>query len=184
MADLRSVLFNRGPVWFAVDGTALTIVPSDHTADEWMSVFAGGDLMLLLTFLDSSNRERLMDAVAAGSLLPDRVKRAQYAIITNATGRPWWEALRLAATVTGSDGRIMGSLVLAGVRAESMPIADYLCAVWAFLTRNADEKDLLKLESQLKMPPPDAEDEDYDMYEDDFAGTVQQLQNMPGVSLG
>lgn len=170
-----------------MDGILFRMHPNERTAQEWMGALTGtGDLYVNVLHLLGPDAETALDALGVGTLSPERIKRVVYSTISEATGRPWWEALRLASSVVSGDGRVLGNLYLSGVRPEVMSVSAYLCAVWAFLTRNADDKDLMKLESQLKALPPDADEDDFDLFDegDDFGETVRQLQNAPGVSLG
>ena len=178
MASLSEAAFRTGPFQVEVNGHRLTF--PHLTADRWIGVL-GSDLAVV-QLMGPEDFDRFLDLIEDGGLSVDDVPRISRKAISEAAGRPWWEAVRLAGSVFEPSGRVLGNLMLRGVRPETMTLAAYCASVWALLTRNADGTDLMKAEMQLSVPPPEAEDED--IVEDGFEQAVRRAQSAPGVRIG
>lgn len=139
----------------------------------------------VLRLMTPGGYELLMDRVEDGDVSPADLQRIASLAVKEAGGRPWWETVTLVRSVFAapSSDRLLGSLILRGVRLDDLTLAEFCAAVWARLTENADDKQLFKLEAQLSVPPPGADLEDLDEPQD-FSAVAARMRAMPGVRVG
>ena len=78
-------------------------------------------------------------------------------ILSQATGRRWYEAQKLINTSMQPEA--LGRLVLAGVDPWQRSIGEWCAALYALYVKGADKKERTKLDFSLALPPPGAEDE-------------------------
>jgi len=123
--------------------------------------------------------EMLMDEHVSNQQLNLSVYRA----ISDASGRDWWQTLRLVGAAADETGRILGELELRGVDPHAMTLARWVSAVYALLTQNMDEKELFKFSANL-MLVPGIEGLEIEDRPDDAAQVMAMLRTMPGVSIG
>lgn len=185
MPDIRSAAFRTQPFPITVNGVEL-MFPTLPAA-RWLEAFGSPAFHVSVAHMMTvDQRDPLLDALSSGRLsVEDVVQKLAHTALAEAAGRPWWEAWKLMSSVVNQDtgGRLLGSLVLAGVDAERITLAAWCSAVWALITRNADTTELMKMEMQLQMPPPGEEADGWDDVED-FNATAARLRSMPGVSVG
>lgn len=183
MADLSSAAFRTG--LFSVTYKGLELEVRTESAREWLESFGRGtwvrDVRLMVT---EESYDLVLDAAANGHLTDDDVLPLARTIMAVAAGRPWWEAERLVASLWPSGGRLLGTLVLAGVDPARLTLAAYCSAVWAQLTKGADTEQMMKLESQLQIPPPGVTPDEMEAFDDGWGMDVNQLRSMPGMSVG
>lgn len=155
------------------------------SAARWLDLLATGAWPVrLIQAMDEEAHERLLADVEAGVLdVPDGLLPLAREVLAAAAGRPWWEAETLVATAVGGDGRVLGMLLLSGLRPESVTLAGFCCAVWAQVTKGADGVELMKAEAQLKIPPVGVEPDDVDD-EADMAAMVERARAMSGARVG
>jgi len=68
-------------------------------------------------------------------------------------GRDWWWTVNLITKALGGWPYINGKLLLQGVDSRRLPLPDWLDACYMMLWSNSDEKERIKLDTQLSMPP-------------------------------
>ncbi len=73
--------------------------------------------------------------------------------VGRAGGRDWWWTVNLIRKALGSWSYINGKLLLSGVDSRRMFLPDWLDACYMMLWANAEEKERIKLDTQLSMPP-------------------------------
>jgi hypothetical protein len=78
-------------------------------------------------------------------------------ILSQATGRRWYEAQKLINTSVQPEA--LGRLILAGVHPWERSIGEWCAALYALYVKGADQKTRSKLDFSLALPPPGAEDE-------------------------
>lgn len=179
MASLSEAAFRTGPFEIELNGHRLVF--PHLTADRWTTAMFSGDLSVV-QLMTPEQFDLLLDLIEDESLSVEDVHRVARKAVAEAAGRPWWEAERLVASVFEPTGRILGNLMLSGVRPETMTLAAWCAAVWALITRNADGTDLMKAEMQLSVPPAEADEDD--LAQDDFEAAVRRAQGAPGVRVG
>lgn len=123
---------------------------------------------------------RVIDAMMNGDLDPEALDDAAYAAIKDASGRAWWEAVRLVGAASGESGLLVGQLTLHGVDPERIPFARWCAAAYALLIENRDEKSRLKLDANLSVPPPGFEES----VTVDAAEMQRLARSMPGMRTG
>lgn len=157
------------------------------TALEWLEIMGSDNwLVHVVRALDPDTYERLLDCVQNGQLGPVDVRAFAHSALAQSAGRPWWEAERLVNALFNDSGRLLGTLLGNGTDPSRMTLAVLLACVWATLTKGADAEAMLKLETALLIPPPEAtEEERAGLDEDDEMFTaVDRLRSMPGVRTG
>ncbi|MFD3535244.1 hypothetical protein [Streptomyces sp. NPDC058664] len=123
-------------------------------AAEWTGVETGFDVIALLSEEDRSAIGRM---VLDGTVNTDNVVSAAHQALELVTGRRWWEGWKLLAMSVQPDA--LGHLTLAGVDPWQRSAYEWCAATYALFTRNADEKDRLRFDFQLSIPPRGYEDE-------------------------
>lgn len=181
MAELAAAAFRTGPFTITVDGSGYTF-PS-LTALRWLEILPDRRWALhLVQAMDSDSYERFLTGAEGGRIQPDGLVRIARAALAEAAGRPWWEAERLVMAALGND-RILGRVMMSGPDLERITLAVFCAVTWSVITHGAGPEDMLKLESQLTVPPPEALAEEIPQ-EQDLASLAQRLRQLPGVSVG
>jgi hypothetical protein len=138
----------------------------------------------LIQLMEPEPYEKVLAVIESEELDKEGLIALARATLADAAGRPWWEAERLVSACFNEGGRLLGMLLLAGVRPEKLTLAAFCCAVWAQITKGADATQLMKAQSELLIPPPDVPLEDLEDSGDDMAAMVASLRNMPGARIG
>lgn len=182
MPDLRSAAFRTTPFTIEVKGVSL-IFPS-VPATAWLDVVSTDHYPTqTLGLMEWESHERFLDAIGSGRLDVSDLLRIAHKALAEAGGRPWWEVLRLTNSAFEQSGRLLGALLCSGVRPESMTLAAFCACVWATVTKGADATEMMKAESRLMVPPPNA-DLDEIPEDDDFQAMARRAQSMPGIRTG
>lgn len=147
---LRSL--SRDPVRLTVHGSELTI--RWRSALGWIEALRTGPESLVLSLADQA--DDLVVGLALGEVPLAEVQEASYQLMADETGRRWWTALKLAYSSAGGD--VLGELTLCGVDPATVSFGQWCAATYRVLTRNADERDRLKIDSELELPPPGYEE--------------------------
>lgn len=119
-------------------------------ASFWILHLLEDDLFGLLNLLIDSqefDRALLEGTITSG----DCIKAAKEAIALS-SGMLWWSALRLVASARQSL-QVNGELVLSGIDPTKISLGAYCAAVYAILVRNADDKQIKKVNSQIEATP-------------------------------
>lgn len=127
-----------------------------------------------------SERPAAVDLLALGDVDDVEARTAGFSAIKHASGRPWWEALRLVEIANDRDGFMLGRLVVSGVDPGRVSFASWCSAVYTLYTDGADPKELMKWQMKFKAPPsvPEA----FDSEEDDFMSMIQAARSLPGMT--
>ncbi|MEU7010363.1 hypothetical protein [Streptomyces sp. NPDC046332] len=146
--------FNRNPTTINICGNVF-LIPY-RPAAAWAL-----DLhrlhVLAARLADDNTREELADLVIAMPAAAVELHRESLRLLADATGWRWWEAARLLSS-SGAPA-LTGRLTLAGVDPWAVSVGQWCAATYSILAENKDEKDRLKLDFQLSIPPPGFEDE-------------------------
>lgn len=184
MANLAWAVLGTAPLTVRLNGAVYAF--PDRGARPWVKAVLQDPMYpSVLRLMTPDGYDGLMDRVEDGDASPAELRRIASLAVREAGGRPWWETITLvrSAFTAPSSGRLLGSLILRGVRLDDLTLAEFCAAVWARLTENADDKQLFKLEAQLSVPPPGADMEDLDE-SPDFAAVAARMRAMPGVRVG
>ena len=73
--------------------------------------------------------------------------------VGRAGGRDWWWTVNLIRKSLEGWPYLNGRLLLQGVDSRRLPLPDWLDACYMTLWSNADEKERIRLDTQLSMPP-------------------------------
>lgn len=68
-------------------------------------------------------------------------------------GRDWWWSVNLVKRCLAGWPYINGKLLLSGVSARGLPLPDWLDAAYMLLWSGCDEKERIKLDLELSLPP-------------------------------
>jgi hypothetical protein len=145
---------------FPVRVGAFDFVMPAYLADRWLvavsSEVVRGVIPGLLTPDDGS---LVVAAMMAGELTIQDLERAALDAIAHASGRQWWEAVRLVGWADQSTGEMYGNLILRGVHPDRVTFAAWCAAMLAFVMTGRELKDRQKIEFDLMIPPPSVADE-------------------------
>lgn len=146
-------------------------------AEAWISALQeSGPGTVLLSLAGTTSAESLLDGMADGELDHQEVAAASHRLIEYATGRKWWEAVRLLAASVRPD--VLGRTVLAGMDPWSLTPGQWCAGVYAIFTDGLDKDGLFKFDAMLGDPPEGVEDDDWAT--DDFDSMVAAARSMPG----
>lgn len=167
-------VLSRRPLTVTVAGTRVT-VPYRPAADwaaalERLSHLAG-------MLAEPDDRETLAELVIDRRQAVDDLRQESLRILSEATGRKWWEAGRLISTSVSPE--VLGRLVLAGVDAHARSVGEWCAAVYALCVKGHDEKGRLRFDFSLSVPPPGYEDE-WDDDGDDPEAIEASIQKLMG----
>ena len=157
---------SRGPV--PVQIGSRTFLLSWRPAAEWTTVQAEMDVIRFLSDEDRSTVGRL---VVDGVVHTDNVVHAVHEVLEAVTGRRWWEGHRLLTMSVQPEA--LGHLTLAGVDPWQRSAYEWCAATYALYTQHADEKERLRFDFQLSIPPRGYED-DWDSDNGDDPAAVEK----------
>ena len=142
----------RGPLPVQIGGR--TFLLTWRPAAEWTTVQSEMDV---IRFLKDEDRATIGRLIINGTVQADNVANAVHAVLETVTGRRWWEGQRLLSMSVQPEA--LGHLTLAGVDPWQRSAYEWCAATYALYTRHADEKDRLKFDFQLSIPPQGYEDD-------------------------
>jgi hypothetical protein len=125
---------------------------------------------------DLEVRDVMAEEVWSHPQAVDNMTRESLRLLSEATGRHWWEASRLMKTSLGTE--VLGRLVLAGLDPWQRSIGEWCAATYALCAKGLDEKGRLKLDFQLAVPPSGFEDAWDDDGGDDPAAVQAAIAGM------
>lgn len=129
------------------------------TAISWIGA-VGFDLDTLAgVFPGALGDDRIEEMQQQALRHPDADRRwvnAARVAVSRGGGRDWWWTVNLVRKSLQAWPYINGKLLLSGVDAHTARFPDWLDATFMMLWSNADEKDRIKLELELSLPPAGA----------------------------
>lgn len=143
---------SRQPVSLTVAGHPLTI--PWHPAADWIEVIRQDPGRLVPELAEDSGD--LVIAMALGEVPWSAVQEASQQLLGDETGDKWWTVLKLV--YSSAQGGVLGELTLSGVDPARVSLGQWCAAVYRVLTRNAEDKDRLRIDFELELPPPGYED--------------------------
>lgn len=115
----------------------------------------------------------LLDVPGTG----EEIQRESYRLLSEQTGRKWWEALRLLANANSPEA--LGHLTLEGVDPWSVSVGQWCAATYVLYTRNQDMQGRLKFDFTLSIPPEGFDDE-WDDGADDVEAIAAAVAGLMG----
>jgi hypothetical protein len=176
--DLLRSAFHHGPVTVTLDDVTYTF--PYRTASQWLSMVSGGHWALdVLRSADAESYERFVQRAEDGEAGPDDLQRIARAALAEASGFHWWEAERLMSLL--GEPRMLGTVLHHGADPDRLSLAAVLAIVYSLIMQGS-EKDQVKVEAEISVPPPGAvTEEDGD---EDFSAMVDRMRSLPGISIG
>lgn len=156
-------------------------------ADSWIIALASEEPITAVIpgLLNDRDDDKLFELLATGIIQPADLRKAAFYAITKASGRKWWEALKLVGVCSGEDGpEIVGRLVLRGVVPGDMTFGAWCAAVYALCLEGHEDKERIKFKAKLASPPAieeALEEADEGM---SFDSMVRLARSMPGMRVG
>lgn len=134
-------------------GETFTVPP--RPAVDWFLAILDQDaaLPLIPGLMVGDAEERISDLLLDGNLDIETVVARSRELLTEAAGRPWWEADRLIRSSAAEWHIIGGELTRLGVDLEKVSLAAALNAIYVVCIRTMDEKERNKFDIQLRVPP-------------------------------
>lgn len=160
------------PVEVSVRGQAFTI--PDRPAAWWLALLWDENMSLLDLFpgaLDEADQEVIYDLMIDGHLALEDIQDLCLDIISLATGRKWWIALRLVGILRSHWATIGGEMLYRGMDASRMSLSGWLDVALLLIMRTFNKsQDATMFSLRLEQPPPgvEAEVEPDTMTEDAF----------------
>lgn len=179
MADLGPAAFRRDPFPVQVGDDTYTFPAL--SAARWLDILSSDRWMVtVLRQLEIEEYERFLDRP---ELTPQDVRKFACAALAGAGGRPWYQVLRLAATVLDSADAL-GAVLLRGIDPERMTLAAFTSCVWVLMTQSGDQMQRMQTEMQLTMPPPEILPEEIEEQEMTMEEMVAAARSVPGMRIG
>lgn len=168
--------YDREQLWVVVAGQHRRV---PREAAPWISCVLAptGVTSLVVGLGDDRWGEWMLSGIADGTVPLEEVRDAAYELLGTASPYKWWKTARLLALSSRDD--IAGHLTLAGLDPWNLTVAQWVTAVYALLTKNADAKAKFKIDAPLDDPPAGVVDDEW-MSEEAFAAMVAQARNSPG----
>lgn len=130
------------------------VVPPRPAADWFVAILDGQTpLPLIPGLMDGDADDRIADLLMDGEVTPEEIAVRSRELLTEAAGRPWWEADRLIRSSGESWHIIGGELTRLGVDLGKVPLAAALNAIYVICVRTMDEKERNKFDIDLRLPP-------------------------------
>lgn len=146
-------------------------------AEAWITTLQeSGPGTVLLSLARTGASERLVDAMVDGTVDHVSVADASHKLIEYATGRRWWEAVRLLQASVRPD--VLGRTVLAGMDPWSLTPGQWCAGVYTIFTDGLDKDGLFKFDAMLGDPPEGVDEDDW--VTEDFDAMVAAARAMPG----
>lgn len=148
-----------------IDGQPELFRIEPFPAADWLiATLETGHLSYLPGMLDDVQRDRLMDALDAGTITTTAIRDANREALEQASGWKWWQASRLISTLSHGWATFGGVLLATGADPARQPLGMVLGAFYSVLWQNAGKKeDRDKLVRQLMAPPaPDMDGDEWD----------------------
>jgi hypothetical protein len=159
---LRSVEVELGGWVFRIDPLPAADWIEAVLTEDLAAIFPG---LLRDRGLEGDVWAMLLDGTADRADLVGAGQRA----LADASGRSWWEAQRLvhAATEVRTKPVVFGALVRAGFDFQERSLGAFLDAVYSFAVEGATDEARLRLDTELRSPPPGVDEQD--VYSDEEA---------------
>jgi hypothetical protein len=160
------------PVEVELAGTVVQI-PALSAAD-WLAVLMSSPLDLEAVFpgLAPGALEIVDDLLYSGEMTVLELQDLALDVISMASGRPWWIAMRLIVSATSNWGLLGSDLALGGVDASKLSLGAWLDALFILIVRATPEDQLTMFFSKLEFPPPGYEPQEPVMALDDFMAAM------------
>jgi hypothetical protein len=137
-------------------------------ASEWLRVLMDEELSINTLFLElvPAGPTILLDE----GIDLDDLMDVGLGIIEEASGRPWYIAMRLIATMREHWNVLGAEMLYRGVDATQLSLAGWLDVALLVTLRTLDSKDVTMFVSRLELPPPGEEvpEEELEMSRDEF----------------
>jgi hypothetical protein len=143
-------------------------------AADWIEAVQIGDLAAIFPGLlrDRALENEIWTLLMEGAITREDLVMAAHGALSTAAGRPWWEAQRLvsAAMHERASAVVLGNLVRAGFDFGTRPLAAFLDAAYSFAVQDRSEESRMRLDIELRTPPPGVDVEEVDaLFPDDEA---------------
>lgn len=132
-----------------------TFVVPPRPASDWFVAILDEDtpLPLIPGLMEGDAEERITDLLLDGAINAEDIVRRSRELLTEAAGRPWWEADRLIRSAGASWHIIGGELTRLGVDLDRVSLAAALNAIYVICVRTMDEKERNRFDIDLRVPP-------------------------------
>lgn len=135
-------------------GGEILVVPPRPAADWFVAILVEDTpLPLIPGMCGGDAEEKVADLLLDGAITAEDVVTRSRELLTEAAGRPWWEADRLIRSSGASWHVIGGELTRLGVDLGKVSLAAALNAIYVICVRTMDEKERTKFDVDLRLPP-------------------------------
>lgn len=126
-------------------------------AAEWLGILMGSAVDLddvLPGLLDEGEAEQVEDALFNGVLDLEQLHQTALDVITEASGRMWYVAMKIIASAEASWNVIGGEFVIRNVDASRISLSSWLDAAYLILLKNMSNSEANIFNARLQVPPP------------------------------
>jgi hypothetical protein len=144
------------PVDIKIEGETFTI-PALPAADWLVPLMDWASLDLFEVFpgfLSGEDQERVWDMIMDGSLPIDEIGELAFQVISTASGRPWWVALRLVALIANNSHTLGAEMLMRGVDAERLSFSGWLDVSLYVALRSMKKEEVTMFTMRLEQVPP------------------------------
>lgn len=129
------------------------------TAAEWLELLMGDAELLDLDSIfpglaSEEDHDYVTEAMIDGDISPDQVDKLALQVISEASGRPWYVALRMIHIAMSRWSILGGRLVLAGIDPQKLSLSAWLDALWLTMFDSLPKDKWTMFSSQMEIPPP------------------------------
>ncbi len=129
------------------------VVPPRPASDWFVAILEENPLPLIPGLMEGDAEERITDLLLDGAVSAEDIARRSRELLTEAAGRPWWEADRLIRSAGASWHIIGGELTRLGVDLDKVSLGAALNAIYVVCVRTMDETERNKFDIDLRLPP-------------------------------
>lgn len=135
-------------------GGEVFTVPARPAADWFLAILDEDEALPLIPgMMADGAEERITDLLLDEEIDLDLIVTRSRELLTEAAGRPWWEADRLIRSAGASWHIIGGEMTRLGVDLEKVSLGAALNAIYVICVRTMDEKERNKFDIDLRLPP-------------------------------
>ena len=132
----------------------LSVTVPALTAAAWLAAISSGRASGVIPgLLPPEERAAVVRAMSVREVTVADVQTATRTAIAEATGRPWWEAVKLVGAADDGKGEVLGHLLLGGLDPARVTLGGWCAATYALCVRNLDKDARLKFDVDLAMIP-------------------------------
>lgn len=171
--------FSQDDVVVTVDGYGEWDIPY-LTAARWIeSAITSGGMPVGTVMSTVAVPGPMVSKIGRGEISDQALSHACESVIESVSGRRWWVTMNIISTTVASWDTVGGELVLRGVDANRLSLANWIDAAWMMLrkmSRNSGESEYSSLLLNIGRRPIQPGSDPEEMSEEDFDAVIAAAQ--------